>query len=104
MKLGENFIAEHFGNIIHVYMPKTKNLRYASIIPKGDFVTLSLIGKKDANREIIHEFLTLKHIHSKISPSSIHCAFFSQDLGLASQKTLYQPSGYDRRCQLLQTL
>lgn len=76
MKLGEEFISQYFGNIIHVYMPRAKNLRYATVIPKGDFVTITLIGKKHARKEIIHEFLALKQIQGKIFPSSSHCACF----------------------------
>ncbi|MCJ7582647.1 MAG: hypothetical protein MUP98_19195 [Candidatus Aminicenantes bacterium] len=71
--LGEARISQHFGNVIHVFMPKSKNIRYAMVIPKGDYVTITLIGDKDATPDIFKEFLELKEIQGKISCPKPHC-------------------------------
>ena len=71
--LGDDQITQHFGNVIHVFMPKSKNIRYAMVIPKGDYITITLIGNKDASPDILEEFLELKEIQGKISCLKPHC-------------------------------
>lgn len=66
-------IFEDFGNTIHVYMPKSKNIRYATVIPKGEYISLTLIGKKNATRDLFSEFMSLKEIRNKIPGSQPHC-------------------------------
>lgn len=73
LRLGREKVLEHFGNTIHVYMPKSKTIRYATVIPKGDYLTITLIGKKDATKEIFQEFLCLEEIKSRITPIAPHC-------------------------------
>jgi len=73
LKLGKEEVLKHFGNNIHVYMPKSKAIRYATVIPKGDYITVSLIGKKDVPREIFREFLNLEEIKTKIPLFKPHC-------------------------------
>jgi len=71
--LGEKEISFHFGNVIHVYLLKSKNIRYATIIPKKDYLTITLIGKEDASPDILEEFLELKDIRGKIPSNKPHC-------------------------------
>lgn len=71
--LGNEQISHHFGNVIHVYMPKSKNIRYATIIPKGDYITITLIGKEDASPQILEEFLEMRDIRGKIPSIKPHC-------------------------------
>jgi flavin-dependent dehydrogenase len=71
--LGDEQISRHFGNVIHVYMHKSKNIRYATIIPKGDYITITLIGKKDASPQILEEFLETRDIRGKIPSIKPHC-------------------------------
>lgn len=73
LKLGKENILENFGNTIHVYMPKKHTIRFATIIPKGDYITITLIGKKNATRDIFQEFLALKDIEGKIPFCKPHC-------------------------------
>lgn len=73
LKLGKEEVLKHFGNNIHVYMPKSNLIRYATVIPKGDYVTVTLIGKKDATKQIFQEFLNLEHIKKRIPLSKPHC-------------------------------
>ncbi len=73
IKLGTEEVFKHFGNTIHVYMPKSKTIRYATVIPKGDYLTITLIGKKDVTEDIFKEFLNLKEIKSRIPAFKPHC-------------------------------
>jgi len=73
LKLEKEEILRNFGNNIHVYMPKSKTIRYATVIPKRDYITVTLIGKKDATREIFQEFLLLEEVKNKISYFRPHC-------------------------------
>jgi len=73
IKSGKEEVFKHFGNTIHVYMPKSKSIRYATVIPKGDYLTITLIGKKDVTKNIFQEFLNLEEIKSRIPPLKPHC-------------------------------
>lgn len=72
-KLGQEKVSENFGNTIHVYMPKSKNIRYATVIPKGDYVSITLIGKKNATKVTFSEFMNLRQIRTKIPWSQPPC-------------------------------
>ena len=76
VKLGRANVWEHFGNTIHVYMSKSRTLRYATVIPKGDYITITLIGKKDATKNIYPEFLSLSEIREKIPSFRPQCFCF----------------------------
>ena len=64
--LGADEIQESFGNNIHVYIPKSKIIRYASVIPKGNYISLTVIDKKDAEKEIFSSLTDLGEIRRKI--------------------------------------
>jgi flavin-dependent dehydrogenase len=66
VRLGQKEIFKTFGNMIHVYMLKSKFIQYATVIPKGDYITISLIGKKNATKNIFSEFIKQRDIQSKI--------------------------------------
>lgn len=73
LKLGQESVQKKFGNTIHVYIPKSRTIRYATVIPKGDYITITLIGKKDATSGMFSEFLSLKEIQDKIPSMEPHC-------------------------------
>jgi flavin-dependent dehydrogenase len=73
IKLGREKILENFGKTIHVYMPKNKLIRYATVIPKEDYITITLIGKKDATKDMYQEFLELADILGKIPSGQPQC-------------------------------
>lgn len=73
LKLDREKILEYFGNTIHVYMPKSKAIRYATVIPKGDYITITLIGHRDATKDFLKEFLHLEEIRKKIPLLKPHC-------------------------------
>jgi flavin-dependent dehydrogenase len=76
LKMDRKRILESFGNTIHVYMPKSKAIRYATVIPKGDYITITLIGHKNATKDFLQEFLNLEEIRKKIPRIKPHCFCF----------------------------
>lgn len=54
-----NTITRELDRKIHVYLPRSPYLRYVSLTPKGDFVTMTAVGKKGMNPErypeVVHE-------------------------------------------------
>ncbi|MFQ6082652.1 MAG: NAD(P)/FAD-dependent oxidoreductase [Candidatus Aminicenantia bacterium] len=73
LKLGQQEISKYFGNNIHIYLPKSKKIRYVTIVPKREYITVSIIGRKDATQQEFLEFLELKEIQDKISFSQSYC-------------------------------
>ena len=86
LKLGQKKVLEYFSNTIHVYIPKSKTIRYATIIPKGDYITITLIGKRDAEEGIFQEFLNLEEIKNKISYTKPHCFCYPRIVVSPSKK------------------
>lgn len=66
VKLGKEKIFKTFGNTIHIYVLKNKIIHYATLIPKGDYITITLIGKKNATKDSFFEFLKIRDIQGKI--------------------------------------
>lgn len=44
--LGEEVVARHLGNSMHVFLLDIPRIEFAALIPKGDFVTLCILGKE----------------------------------------------------------
>ena len=59
--LGEKVIAEVLGSSMHVFLLDIPRLEFAAIIPKGDYVTVCLLGK-DVDRELVDEFLNTPEV------------------------------------------
>lgn len=73
MRLGEEEVKRLFQNDIHVYMPRSRTIRFATIIPKADYVTVTLIGKADATPELAGEFFDLEEIRKVLPPAKPKC-------------------------------
>lgn len=71
--LGLEEVKKQFRNDIHIYLPRSKTIRYATIIPKGDYVTVTLVGKKKATPELAEEFFGLDEIRDIFPPSPPQC-------------------------------
>ena len=54
--LGEETIAKTLGNSMHVFLMDIPGLEFAAIIPKGDYVTLCMLGR-DLGKELLAKFL-----------------------------------------------
>ena len=86
LKLDREKVLENFGNTIHVYMPKSKAIRYATVIPKGDYITVTLIGHKDATKDFLQEFLNLEEIKKKIPLFKPQCFCYPRIVVSPSKK------------------
>ena len=45
LNLGEDIVRRHFGNSMHIFLLKIPRLDCAAIIPKGNFLTVCLLGR-----------------------------------------------------------
>ena len=55
LSLGDEAIARHFGNSMHIFFTNMPGLDCAAIIPKGDFLTVCLLGR-DIDSAMISAF------------------------------------------------
>jgi flavin-dependent dehydrogenase len=55
LNLGHEAITQHFGNSMHMFLLDVPRLDCAAIIPKGEFVTVCLLGK-DIDRDLVSTF------------------------------------------------
>ena len=55
VNLGYEAISEHFGSSMHMFLLDMPRLDCAAIIPKGDYLTVCLLGR-DIDRELIDAF------------------------------------------------
>ena len=54
--LGKEMIDKHFGNSMHVFLLNLAGIKFGALIPKGDYVTLVLLGSK-IERKMVDRFL-----------------------------------------------
>lgn len=74
--IGKEKIAEHFGNSIHLFLLPDKGIKFAAMIPKGDYVTLCILGKK-MSPDIVKEFINrpvVQELLSKVGFYEIACS------------------------------
>jgi len=55
-ELGGDYISSSLGNSMHAFLVNLPQLDFAAIIPKGDYVTMCLIGD-DINSEFVDSFI-----------------------------------------------
>ncbi len=58
LDLGEHNLEKHFGNSIHVFSIGLKDIRFAAIIPKSRFATVSLVGDRNLDKRHLISFLS----------------------------------------------
>ena len=59
LELGREVVSENFGSAIHFFLvPKPENIKFAALIPKGEYVTLCILGK-DINQDTAAALLQL---------------------------------------------
>lgn len=79
LSLGGDHIAEHFGNAMHVFMLNLPRLDCAAIIPKGDYLTVCLLGR-NVDRDLIHAFFAAPAVRRCFPPAmppgegACHCS------------------------------
>jgi flavin-dependent dehydrogenase len=86
IKLGQEEVSRLFGNDIHVFLPPSRSIRYATIIPKKHYVTITVIGKKNATPEMAREFFDLETIRRLLPPSRPHCFCFPRIVVSAARR------------------
>ncbi len=55
--IGEENVHKYFKNKIHIFSLGIKPITYATFTPRGDYITVTLIGKTDLNKAHLLEFL-----------------------------------------------
>ncbi len=56
--LGEENVHKYFKNKIHIFSVGIKPITYATCTPRGNYITVTLIGKTDLNKAHLLEFLS----------------------------------------------
>ena len=75
--LGRELIRETFGPSMHVFLLDIPRLEFAALIPKGDYVTLCLLGD-DIDEELMERFFSSPEVQNcfpgaKIPGHACHC-------------------------------
>ena len=66
--LGQETINAYIGSSMHVFLLKIPRLQFAAIIPKGDYVTVCLLGR-DIDKELIQSFLDSPAVQRCMPPT-----------------------------------
>lgn len=61
--LGAETINQHFGNSMHVFLLNLPGVKFGALIPKGDYVTLVLLGK-EINKSIVDSFVSSETVRN----------------------------------------
>jgi len=56
IKMGEEVVAEYFGNSIHLFLLPDSGIKFAAMIPKGPYVSLCILGK-DLSAKKVDDFI-----------------------------------------------
>jgi flavin-dependent dehydrogenase len=65
--LGEEEISRFLGNSMHVFLLNIPRLEFAAIIPKGDYVTVCLLGE-EIDSELVQSFLGSAEVKKTMPP------------------------------------
>jgi len=68
--LGEDIVAKIVGNSMHVFLLNIPRLEFAAIIPKGEYVTVCMLGENIDN-ELIESFLACREVQACLPPDVI---------------------------------
>jgi flavin-dependent dehydrogenase len=76
-RLGEDLVRSWFGNAMHVFLLDIPRLGFAALIPKGDFVSLCLLGD-DLDESLVESVLAADEIRrcfpgSEVPALACHC-------------------------------
>lgn len=65
--LGHEMIQNYLGNSMHVFLLNIPRLEFAALIPKGEYVTMVLLGK-DIDNELVASFMSTPEIKECFPP------------------------------------
>ncbi len=77
--LGQDMIGRYLGNSMHVFLLNIPRLEFGAIIPKGDYVTICLLGE-EIDGELIQSFLHSPEVRECLPPevslpqAACHCS------------------------------
>jgi hypothetical protein len=77
--LGREMVTKTLGNAIQIFLLDIPRLKFGMIIPKGDYLTVGLLGK-DIDTELVQSFLDSPEVQKCLPPSivgnnfSCHCS------------------------------
>jgi len=56
IRMGEEVVAEHFGNAIHLFLLPDSGIKFAAMVPKGPYISLCILGK-DLSAQKVDDFI-----------------------------------------------
>ncbi len=74
LKLGYDAVTQRFGSAMHVFFLNIPRLEFAAIIPKGDFVTVCLLGR-NVDQNLIQAFFQSPPVRRCLPPPYLHEGF-----------------------------
>ncbi len=86
--LGKEEVDRHFGNTMHVFLVKIPRVSFAAIVPKGEYVSVTMLGK-NLDHHIAETFLNHPMVKTTfpagtdLSPTSCKC-LPNVNIGMAS--------------------
>jgi flavin-dependent dehydrogenase len=66
--LGKQKIEEYLGSSMHTYLLKIPRLEFAAMIPKGEYATVCMLGKK-IDKELVQSFLNSPEMQRCLPPN-----------------------------------
>ncbi len=70
--LGQKKVEHYLGNSMHVFLVALPRLEFGALIPKGDYVTLCLLGR-GIDRALVEAFLAAPEVRQCLPPSRDDC-------------------------------
>lgn len=68
LDLGDVAVCKYLGDSIHVFSLGIRGIRFAAMTPKSRFVTVSLVGDRDLNRDHLETFLGTPTVRQLLPP------------------------------------
>lgn len=65
--MGQEMVQRYFGDAMHVFLLDIPRLKFAALIPKGNFVTLALLGEK-IDKKLLQSFLESPEVKQCFPP------------------------------------
>jgi flavin-dependent dehydrogenase len=67
LAFGEETVQRYLGNAMHVFLLSLPRLKFAAIIPKGDYVTVCMLGE-EIDRDLVQAFLNAPEVKRCLPP------------------------------------
>ena len=71
-RTGDENLEERLGHAMHVFLLDIPRLEFAAFIPKGEFVTMCLLGD-DVDQDLVHTFLTSPEVRRCLPVDELPC-------------------------------